>query len=119
VDLMHLTEDKDQWRVLLNAAMKLRFQWKAGNLLASLWRRSLRHSLVSYCRGKSPPYPLDWKLGEKMRCVDNHENSNYKNSRRWDSIHGPSRCEWDTLKLKLFVQKFEKWSHRNKCHKLK
>jgi hypothetical protein len=26
VDLMHLTEDKDQWRVLLNAAMKLRFQ---------------------------------------------------------------------------------------------
>jgi hypothetical protein len=35
VDWIHLAQDRDQWRVLVNTVMKFRVPYKMGNLLTS------------------------------------------------------------------------------------
>jgi hypothetical protein len=53
VDWIHLAQERDLWRGLVNTAVNLLVPYKAGNFLT-----------MCVERGKSPWYPLDRRLGE-------------------------------------------------------
>jgi hypothetical protein len=73
VEWMHLAQNRDQWRALVNTEMNLRVPWKAGNFLTriatvSFSRRTLLHG-VSY-------FAITWHT--KMACMINLSVNTWK-----------------------------------------
>jgi hypothetical protein len=49
VDCMHLAQDRDQWRVLVNTILNLGVPWRAGNFLTSWMKDSAPWSYLVSC----------------------------------------------------------------------
>jgi hypothetical protein len=72
VDWIHLAQDKDLWRTLVNTVMNLRVPYKAGSFWTSLVavsfsRRTLLHE-VSYCWGPVTPVPERRAMRDAVCC---------------------------------------------------